>query len=572
MARTASRRRVDRQLLNYSATARKFLALAVLIGAAAAACVIAQAALVASIVAGAVVGHRSLGDLRAVFAALVAVVVGRAALAWAAEWAAHRASATAQSELRQAVVQRVATLGPDGPLGLDQLGPIDGTASGTGDAGRVSALVVTGLEALDGYFARYLPQVVLAVVVPLAVVAAVAGADWVSALIVAVTVPLIPIFMALVGAATGERTARRMASLQRLAGHFLDVVKGLPTLKVFGRAKAQAEAIAEVTERYRATTLATLQLTFLSSLVLELLATFSVALVAVAVGLRLLGGHLSFETALFVLVLVPEAYLPLRSLAANFHASADGLAAAGEALRLIEPSAEACDVRSGPRRRARCDRIEVDGLIVAHPGRDVPAPDGLDLVVSPGETVALLGPSGCGKSTLLDVLLGLRVPTAGSVRIGGVPLEQLDFDEWRSRVAWMPQRPHFFARSVADNVRIGQPLASDVEVAAALSVAGLAPVMARLSQGSATPLGAGGAGLSVGERQRLAFARVVVRNAPVLLLDEPTAYLDVATEEAVVEVVRRLCQGRTAVVVAHHPALASVGDRVIDLRAPLGVR
>jgi ATP-binding cassette, subfamily C, bacterial CydCD len=572
MARTASRRRVDRQLLNYSATARKFLALAVLIGAAAAACVIAQAALVASIVAGAVVGHRSLGDLRAVFAALVAVVVGRAALAWAAEWAAHRASATAQSELRQAVVQRVATLGPDGPLGLDQLGPIDGTASGKGDAGRVSALVVTGLEALDGYFARYLPQVVLAVVVPLAVVAAVAGADWVSALIVAVTVPLIPIFMALVGAATGERTARRMASLQRLAGHFLDVVKGLPTLKVFGRAKAQAEAIAEVTERYRATTLATLQLTFLSSLVLELLATFSVALVAVAVGLRLLGGHLSFETALFVLVLVPEAYLPLRSLAANFHASADGLAAAGEALRLIEPSAEACDVRSGPRRRARCDRIEVDGLIVAHPGRDVPAPDGLDLVVSPGETVVLLGPSGCGKSTLLDVLLGLRVPTAGSVRIGGVPLEQLDFDEWRSRVAWMPQRPHFFARSVADNVRIGQPLASDVEVAAALSVAGLAPVMARLSHGSATPLGAGGAGLSVGERQRLAFARVVVRNAPVLLLDEPTAYLDVATEEAVVEVVRRLCQGRTAVVVAHHPALASVGDRVIDLRAPLGVR
>ncbi len=564
--RPASRGGVDRRLLGYSATTRKFLALAVIIGAAAAACVIVQAALVASIVAGAVVAHRSLDDLRGPLVALAGVVAGRAALAWAAEWAAHRASATAQSELRRAVVSRIADLGPAGPPMLDR------TGAGAGDAGRLSALVVTGLEALDGYFARYLPQVVLAVVVPLAVVAAVAGADWVSALIVAVTVPLIPVFMALVGTATGERTARRMASLQRLAGHFLDVVKGLPTLKVFGRAKAQAQAIEEVTDRYRATTLATLQLTFLSSLVLELLATFSVALVAVAVGLRLLGGHLSFETALFVLVLVPEAYLPLRSLGANFHASADGLAAAGEALRLIEPSAGAPDLRVGPRRRTQDDRIEIDGLVVAHPGRDVAAPDGLDLVVEPGETVAVRGPSGCGKSTLLDVLLGLRVPTAGSVRIGGVALEQLDLDEWRSRVAWMPQRPHFFARSLADNVRIGRPRASDAEVAAALSAAGLVTVVARLSRGSATPLGAGGAGLSVGERQRLALARVVVRDAPVLLLDEPTANLDVATEELVVEAVGRLLRGRTAIVVAHRPALAVLADRVVDLRAPLEVR
>ncbi len=572
MGPTASQGRADRRLLHYSASARKFVALAVLIGSAAAACVILQAALVASIVAGAVVGHRSLSDLDGALEALAAVVAGRAALAWAAEWAAYRASATAQSELRRAVVSRIANLGPDGPPGLDRSGHIEGTGSGMGDAGRLSALVVTGLEALDGYFARYLPQVILAVVVPLAVVAAVAGADWVSALIVAVTVPLIPIFMALVGAATGERTARRMASLHRLAGHFLDVVKGLPTLKVFGRAKAQAEAISEVTDRYRTTTLATLQLTFLSSLVLELLATFSVALVAVAVGLRLLGGHLSFATALFVLVLVPEAYLPLRSLGANFHASADGLAAAGEAFRLIEPSAESPDVRSGPRRRARGDHIEIHGLVVVHPGRDVPAPDGLDLVVQPGETVALRGPSGCGKSTLFDVLLGLRAPTAGSVRVGGVPLEQLDLDEWRSRVAWMPQRPHFFARSVADNVRIGRPMAGDAAVAGALTTVGLDAVVERLSHGSATLLGASGAGLSVGERQRLALARVVVRDGPVVFLDEPTAYLDVATEEAVVEAVSRLLRGRTAIVVAHHPALAAVADRVVDLGAPLGIR
>ena len=288
---------LDPRLLRYARTTRRFVVLAVGIGGATALLVVAQAFLIATVVAGAFVDHRSAVSLRTPLVALLAVVAGRAALAWAAERAAHRASASAKSELRRAAATRVAALGPHG---LE-----------AGDTGRLSVLLTTGIDALDGYFSRYLPQLFLAVIVPVTIIGVVAGADWVSAALIAVSLPLIPLFMALVGASTKDRTAARLLSLQRLAGHFLDVVAGLPTLKVFGRAKAQARSIAAVTDRYRSATMATLRLTFLSSLILELLATVSVALVAVAVGLRLLGGHMTFEDALFVLVLAPEAYLPL---------------------------------------------------------------------------------------------------------------------------------------------------------------------------------------------------------------------------------------------------------------------
>jgi ATP-binding cassette subfamily C protein CydCD len=521
------------------------------VGGATAILVIAQAWLIATVVNGAFLDHRGAASLRGPLLALLAVVSGRALLAWAAERAAFRASAAAKSDLRQAAAARVAAFGPSG---LEQR-----------DTGQLTVLLTTGIDALDGYFSRYLPQVFLAVIVPVAIIAVVAGADWVSAALIAVSVPLIPLFMALVGATTRDRTAKRMRALQRLAGHFLDVLDGLPTLKVFGRAKAQARSIAEVTNRYRSATLGTLRLTFLSSLVLELLATVSVALVAVAVGLRLLGGSMNFHDALFVLVLAPEAYLPLRALGTHFHASADGMKAAEEIFELIDTPDD-----DGARGGVRADGtgIVIRGLDVTYPGRRLPAVHDFELVVQPGETIALTGPSGCGKTTVLSVVLGLRRPDAGTVRLGGVDLFDLDLDDWRRHVAWVPQRPHLFARTVAENIRLGRPDASDAHIAAALDAAGLTEVVRRLPRGVDTPLGEGGAGLSAGERQRLALARAFVRNAPLLVLDEPTSSLDNETEADVLDAIRQLIFGRTALIVAHRPALVALADRVVELPAP----
>ncbi len=429
-------------------------------------------------------------------------------------------------------------------------------------------LSTSGIDALDSYFSRYLPQLFLAVIVPVTVVVVMLGADWISAVIIAVTVPLIPLFMALVGASTKVRMRRQARLLQRLAGHFLDVVAGLPTLKVFGRAKAQVAAVRDITNRYRTATMATLKVAFLSSLILELLATFSVALVAVAVGLRLLGGHVSFATALFVLILAPEAYLPLRLLGTNYHASAEGMKAAEDVFEVLD--------QPSPTRGCRRDipdpstsLLRIDQLEVCYPDRTLPALRDLTLAVEPGEVVAIAGPSGCGKSSLLGVLLGLVPASHGSVTVGGIDLADLHPDAWRSRVAWVPQRPHLFARSIGDNVRLGRPDATESEVLAAIGDAGLEDVVARLPQGLATMLGAEGAGLSAGERQRVALARAFLRDAPLLLLDEPTANLDGSTEEAVLSAVQRLMVGRTVVMAAHRPSLLAVSDRVVRLAPPV---
>jgi thiol reductant ABC exporter CydD subunit len=536
--------------LHYAHSTRRYLVLTVGLGGCTAFLVVAQAWLLAAAVSGTFIDHKGLAQLKVPVALLFLVVLGRALVGWLSERVADRTSARAKSELRQALTERVAGLGPSG---LDRQ-----------QTGGLTVLATSGIDALDAYFARYLPQVFLAVIVPVAVVIVALGADWISAVIVAVTVPLIPLFMGLVGQTTQEKMARQACHLQRLAGHFLDVVAGLPTLKVFGRAKAQAQAIADMTDQYRVATIDTLKVAFLSSLILELLATMSVALVAVAVGLRLLGGHVGFSTALFVLILAPEAYLPLRLLGTNFHASAEGMKAADDVFRVLEQPV--------PDRGTRMDVpdlahsvLRIEGLEVVYPGRRSPALRLPHLRIEPGEVVAIAGPSGCGKSTLLSVLLCLTRPSAGSVHVGGVDLAELDPDIWRTQVSWIPQRPHLFARTVAENVRLSRPDASDRDVRAAIARVGLNDAVDRLPQGLATVLGTGGAGLSTGERQRVALARAFLRDAPVLLLDEPTANLDGQTEDAVLAAVRTLMAGRTVIIAAHRPSLLTLADRVISL-------
>ncbi|MCX5377147.1 thiol reductant ABC exporter subunit CydD [Streptomyces sp. NBC_00091] len=538
---------IDPRLLRYARSTRLFLGAVVALGLAGAGLVVGQAMLIAEIVVGAFERGLDGAALRTPLLLLAAVALGRGLVAWLTELAAHRASAAVKSELRGRLLDRAADLGP-------------GRLSGHGTGSLVS-LATRGVDALDDYFSRYLPQLGLAVVVPVAVLARIVTEDWVSAAIIVVTLPLIPLFMILIGMATQSRMDRQWRLLSRLSGHFLDVVAGLPTLKVFGRAKAQAESIRRITDDYRQATMRTLRIAFLSSFALELLATLSVALVAVTIGMRLVHGELDLYTGLVILILAPEAYLPLRQVGAQYHAAAEGLAAAEEIFEVLETPAPARG--GGAAVPAAGLRIAFDGVEVRYEGRGASSPGPVSFAVEPGECVALTGPSGAGKSTLLGVLLGFVTPTAGRVRVGEADLSALSLDQWRERIAWVPQRPHLFAGSIAENVRLARPEARDDAVEAALRDAGAWEFVSALPRGADTLLGEGGAGLSAGQRQRLALARAFLADRPVLLLDEPTAALDGETEAAVVEAVRRLAVGRTVLLVVHRPALLAVADRIV---------
>jgi ATP-binding cassette subfamily C protein CydCD len=537
---------IDPRLLRYARATRFFLVAVVGLGAVGAGLVIAQAMLIAEVVVGAFQHGQSVTELRTPLLLLAAVAVGRSIVAWLTELAAHRASAAVKSELRGRLLDRAAALGP---------GWLAGQRTGS-----LVTLATRGVDALDDYFSRYLPQLGLAVVVPVAVLARIVTEDWVSAAIIVGTLPLIPLFMMLIGWATQSRMDRQWRLLSRLSGHFLDVVAGLPTLKVFGRAKAQAESIRRITGEYRQATLRTLRIAFLSSFALELLATLSVALVAVTIGMRLVHGDMDLYIGLVILVLAPEAYLPLRQVGAQYHAAAEGLAAAEEIFTVLQTPVPASGTGAVP-----SGAVAFEGVAVRYPGRSVDAVTDVSFSVEPGETVALVGPSGVGKSTLLNVLLGFVTPSEGRVRVGGADLAGLDLEEWRSRIAWVPQRPHLYAGTIAENVRLARPDADDRAVRRALRDAGALEFVDALPEGAETVLGEDGAGLSAGQRQRLALARAFLADRPVLLLDEPTASLDGGTEAEVVAAVRKLSVGRTVLLVVHRPALLEVADRVVRL-------
>jgi ATP-binding cassette, subfamily C, bacterial CydD len=528
-------RPLDPRLLRYADAARAHLVGAVALGAVVTGLVLAQAGLLARALAGA-------GPRTATLAALVAVIVARALATYGGEVSALRAAATVKSQLRRRLVAHALR---------------GATVRSTGE---VVTLATRGLDALDAYFARYLPQLVLACLTPLAVLAVVGGTDLVSAVVIAVTLPLIPIFMILVGLHTRARTERQWRLLERLGGHFLDVVEGLPTLKVFGRAKAQAKVIRDITDAHRRATMSTLRVAFLSALVLELLSTLAVALVAVEVGLRLLAGGMPYETALFVLLLAPEAYLPLRAVGAQFHSSMEGVTAAQSVFEVLEapvPDAAAGDDHGNLTR----DVIHLDGVTVRHPGGSTPVLDDVSLAVRPGERVVVTGPSGAGKSTLLSVLLRFVEPTTGHTSFADVSAEW-----WRAQIAWVPQHPHLFAATIADNIRLGAD-ASAERVRQAARLAGADEFIEELPAGYETDVGEHGIRLSAGQRQRIALARAFLRDTPLLLLDEPTAHLDGGTARTVRDAVERLMAGRTVILVTHDQAWTRHADRVVTLDA-----
>ncbi len=539
---------LDPRLLRTTRGARRALAADVALGLLATVALLAQATLFAYAVSQAFAG-RALASVAAALGLLAALAVARGLLACAFESTGRRAAAGIMSQLRLALVERRLADSP--------------TAADGAESGEVATAAVQGVDALETYFARYLPQLVLAVLVPLAVLAWTVAVDPTSALIMALTLPLIPLFMWLIGRYTQGRTRARWRALARLSNHFLDVMRGLATLRAFNRGEVQAERIAAVSEEYRRTTMQTLRVAFVSGAVLDLAATLATALVAVTLGLRLVDGAVTLRAALTVLLLTPELYVPLRALALQFHASADGLAAAERILDLIDAPLTAPAGGASP--PATWQSVGLDGVCLANPGRPGRVLDGVALEIRRGEVVALVGRSGSGKTTLAALLLGLRRPDAGRVTVDGIDLAGLDVAAWRRQVSWVPQHPTLFHGSVAHNIALGIDGATGPRIERAARLAGADEFVRELPRGYDTTIGEGGRSLSAGQTRRIALARALVRDAPLLILDEPTADLDAESAAVVAAAIGEARQGRAVLVIEHLPALARLADRVVRL-------
>ncbi|MES1248294.1 MAG: thiol reductant ABC exporter subunit CydD [Actinomycetota bacterium] len=532
-------RPVDPRLLREAPAARRFVLLAGVLGVVGAVATVAQAVALGLAVDHAFLQHRRVGGELAVFAVTTAV---RAAVAWLLETGGRRTAVRVAASLRRRLVAHLIDARPRDVA-----------------VGELAAAAVTGLDALGPYFGKFLPQLVLSCAVPAIVFAWVVWHDLTSALVMALTLPLIPVFGILVGKVTEQRTLRRFRTLGVLSSYFVDVVRGLPTLRAFNR----TPSVADVSEAYRRETMSTLRIGFLSALVLELAATISTAVIAVEIGLRLVDGGIALAPALAVLVLAPEFYGPLRAAAAQFHASADGLAAAGRVFELLDlPPAVRAPERPLPVPDLRRATIRFEALGLHYAGRDEPALSGLDAAIGPGERVAIGGPSGAGKTTLLEIVLRLLDQTSGRITVDGVDLRELDPTAWHRGLAWLPQRPQLPAGTV--RAALGGPAIADERLERALAQAGAG--FARLDDvlGERTPL-------SFGEIRRLAFARTLARDAALLVLDEPTTHLDAGAAQIVIDAIGALPETTTVLVATHDPRLLAACDRVVAL-APVEER
>jgi ATP-binding cassette subfamily C protein CydD len=578
---------VDPRLWRRIAPVRVWLASSVAIGLGLTGCLVAQAVFLAHLLARLFQPAAGLHDVLVDLVGLAVATLVRSVLLSAGATAGAGGASRVRGQLRRDALGRVLERGPVW-LAKER-------------TGELAVTLGRGLDALDAYVADYLPRLVLAVLAPLVLLGVIGALDWVSLLVLLAALGVVPVFMVLVGKLTAQRVAARWDALGALGAHFLDTVQGLPVLRAYGRARRQEAQIAAVTDDLRRTTLAVLREAFLSALVLETIAAVGTALVAVPLALRLIGGHMTLAPALTVLILTPEVFLPLRRASADFHAATEGLSALDRVFEVLgddpparqkqaarrarpaaqEPFGSDAAVVSGPRAGGlgedggaapgvQRSALVVSGLSVAYPDRDRRALEGIDLVVEPGERVAIVGQSGAGKSSLLAAVLGLVPASAGSITLGGLVQGEVDPERWRECFAYLPQRPWLSSASLRDNLRLGHLTApgdvDDARLAEALSIADLAELVARLPEGLGTPLGEGGARLSTGERQRVGLARALCRrSATVVVLDEPTSHLDAATEERVVAGLDGWLAGRSLLVASHRPRLLELADRVFTM-------
>lgn len=549
---------LDKKLLREVTQTRFFLTMTIGLGVASGLLTVLQAGAFAKILNKVFLEEGGLSEVRDWLALLLVVILLRALLSWLSEVFAHRTAAQIKEDLRHRLLSR-----------LFSLGPVRARGERTGELVNV---LVEGIEALEAYFSRYLPQLALAALVPLSILGFIFPLDLLSGTILLLTAPLIPLFMILIGKWATALSQKQWESLSRMSAHFLDVLQGLTTLKLFGRSKTQIEVIARVSDRFRETTLGVLKVAFLSALVLELLSTLSTALVAVALGLRLVYGRILFEQAFFVLVLAPEFYLPLRLLGSQFHAGMAGKSAAARIFEIMDsPLPANLEEETGnfswksKLPSAAGLHLSLEHIRYSYENDRDPALDGLSFQLFPGERVALVGASGAGKSTIAHLLLRLLEPDSGQITVNGIPWRELDPEEWRQHIAYVPQHAHLFFGTVAENIRLSYPGASEEEVITAARLAGAHEFISELSQGYETPVGEGGTVLSGGQIQRLALARAFLRKAPLLILDEATASLDRESEAKVQDALKHLQSRCTVLIITHRLALAARADRILVL-------
>lgn len=516
-----------------------------------AAATVVQMVLLAKIVDRVFLKGADLAGVQSLLLFLLAAAVGRAVLIWVREVVAHRGAIRVKSELRSRLFAHILRLGPVYVRGER--------------AGELTTTATEGVERLEPYFARYLPQMALSVCVPLLVLVYIFPRDLWSAVLLLVTAPVIPVMMILVGGYAEEHMQRQWSALSRMGAHFLDSLQGLPTLKTFGRSAGEKEKVAAVSEEFRQRTVKVLKFAFLSGLVLEFMTAVAIALIAVTLGVRLVSGTLPFEEAFVVLLLAPEFYRPLRELGVHRHAGMEGKTAAGRIVEILDtPPPVGRDLKTFDEVRDGLT-VELAGVGYTYPGSDRPALSDLTLRLPAGTRTALVGRSGAGKSTLVNLLLRFLDPNEGSITANGVPTVGMPIETWREHVALVPQRPHLFYGSVLENIWMACPEAGRAEVEEAAELAGVTQFVRRLPGGYETRIGERGLRLSGGEAQRLAIARAFLKDAPLLVMDEPTSSLDPESEESIRLALEQLSEGRTVLVVAHRLNTVFSADRIAVL-------
>ena len=509
--------------------------------------------LLSEVVSRIFLGGQSLGRVEELILFLLGAVVVRAGLVWVREVVSQRGAILIKTELRERFFARLMKLGP--------------AFTKNERTGELVSTAVEGVERLDAYFGRYLPQVALSALVPLSIFLYLMPVDWISGLLLLGTAPVIPILMIAVGKHAETHIQRQWRSLSRMSAYFLDTLQGLTTLKVFGLSASEGEMVANVGERFRKKTLKVLRYAFVSGLVLEFTVSIAIAVVAVELGIRLLRGDIAFQPAFLVLLLAPEFYRPLRDLGVSRHAGMEGKAAAERIFEVLNTAAPTDASSSDAKVPVGSLDIELSRVSFTYPDAPRPALSGVSLTLPAGTTTALVGRSGAGKSTLVNLLLRFMESESGEIRANGVGISELAVEGWRERVALVPQRPYLFYGSVFENIRLARPEAGREEVERAAELAGAAGFIRRLPEGYETGIGERGARLSGGEAQRIAIARAFLKDAPLLILDEPTSSLDPESEKVVRRAVERLAEGRTTLIIAHRLNTIYDADRIAVLDA-----